>query len=131
MTVIRIARPVKYMGVRYEANTDIVVKSEDVADLLSRGAWIISQEDEVNLEPNGEGDQDGEVEGGAQRPNNAGNPDLADDLSDEDRLKAQELAALKGRAAELGIEVKGNWGINKITKEIAEAEEALAEDEEN
>ena len=43
MLMIRIARVVKYKGVVYPANTDIVVDDKDVSDLLSRGGWIINK----------------------------------------------------------------------------------------
>ena len=43
MSMIRIARVVKYKGVVYPANTDIVVDDRDVSDLLSRGGWIINK----------------------------------------------------------------------------------------
>ena len=43
MSMIRIARVVKYKGVVYPANTDIVVDDKDVSDLISRGGWIINK----------------------------------------------------------------------------------------
>ncbi len=41
---------------------------------------------------------------------------------DEADIEIAELDALRARAAELGIEVDGRWGIKKLTKLIAEAE---------
>ncbi len=47
------------------------------------------------------------------------------DLTDEG-AKDPELASLKVRAAELGIEVAGRWGAKRLKEEIATAEAKAA-----
>ena len=48
---------------------------------------------------------------------------------DEDEVEgADDLEALRARAAELGIEVKANWKAPRLTAEIKRAEEKAAAD---
>ena len=112
MSMIRIARVVKYKGVVYPANTDIVVDDKDVSDLLSRGGWIINKgpvakptvEDAEAPTTNEEGD------------------DVAETEEVDPEAEAKELRMLRSKAKKLGIEVNPNWNINKLKKRIATAQ---------
>ena len=114
MSMIRIARVVKYKGVVYPANTDIVVDDKDVSDLLSRGGWIINKgpvvkstvEDAEGPTANEESDDVAEVE--------------AEEVDHE--AEAKELRMLRSKAKKLGIEVNPNWSANKLKKRIAAAQ---------
>jgi hypothetical protein len=112
MKTIRIAKVVKYKGVVYPANTDIVVDDKDVSDLLSRGGWIINKgsvakptvEDAEDLTDDEESDDVAE----------------ADELDEVDpEAEAKELRMLRSKAKKLGIEVNPNWSANKLKKRIA------------
>lgn len=115
MLTIRIARVVKYKGVVYPANTDIVVDDKDASDLLSRGGWIINKgpvvkstvEDAESPTVNEESDDVVETE----------------EVKEVDpEAKAKELRMLRAKAKKLGIEVNPNWSANKLKKRIAAAE---------
>lgn len=131
MTTVRIARVVKYNGVVYPANTDILVEDKDVADLLSRGGWVINKDApaaSTAAAENAENSTAGSGEEGADENSEgdfsaAGTGSTAGAAHGTDgTADLSELDALKARAAELGIVVKSNWGIPKLTKEIAAAE---------
>lgn len=121
MSMIRIARVVKYKGVVYPANTDIVVDDKDVSDLLSRGGWIINKGPVVKSTV-----EDAE--------DSAANEDLTANEESDDvveaketeevdpEAKAKELRMLRSKAKKLGIEVNPNWSANKLKKRIATAE---------
>lgn len=121
MSMIRIARVVKYKGVVYPANTDIVVDDRDVSDLLSRGGWIINKgpvvkstvEDAETPTTNEEGDDVAETEETEET-------EEVDEVDPE--AEAKELRMLRSKAKKLGIEVNPNWNINKLKKRIATAE---------
>lgn len=148
MTTVRIARVVKYKGVVYLANVDIPVDEADVQDLLSRGGWVINKEapakqpgskeddakgaavGDTGTENTGSSDADGDnAESGtdsnkdddASASANANDEKAAGQTSDEDN-NADEIEELREYAEALGIEVKKNWGIAKLKKEIAAAE---------
>ena len=112
MSMIRIARVVKYKGVVYPANTDIVVDDEDVSDLLSRGGWIINKGPVVK--PTVED---------AKGPNaNEESDDVAEVEEVDPEAEAKELRMLRSKAKKLGIEVNPNWSANKLKKRIATAQ---------
>ena len=121
MSMIRIARVVKYKGVVYPANTDIVVDDKDVPDLLSRGGWVINRgpvvkptvEDAENLTTNAE-DVDEDT--------NEESDDVAEAEEVDPEAEAKELRMLRSKAKKLGIEVNPNWSTNKLKKRIAAAE---------
>ena len=149
MTTVRIARVVKYKGVVYPANVDIPVDEADVQDLLSRGGWIINKEapakqpgskeddakgaavgdtgtentgsSDADEEPTAESGADSNKDDDASASANAGSEKAAGQTSDEDN-NADEIEELLEYAEALGIEVKKNWGIAKLKKEIAAAE---------
>ena len=127
MSMIRIARAVKYKGVVYPANTDIVVDDRDVSDLLSRGGWRINKgpvvkptvedaeapttnEEEVEEDTNEEGDDVAETE----------ETEETEEVDPE--AEAKELRMLRSKAKKLGIEVNPNWSANKLKKKIATAQ---------
>lgn len=120
MSMIRIARVVKYKGVVYPANTDIVVDDMDVSDLLSRGGWIINKGPVAK--PTVED---------AEAPTNEEEVDVAETEETEEteeveevdpEAEVKELRMLRSKAKKLGIEVNPNWNINKLKKRIATAE---------
>lgn len=148
MTTVRIARVVKYKGVVYPANVDIPVDKEDVADLLSRGGWVINKEAPAKQPGSEEDDAKGAAVGDTGTENtgssaadgdnaesgtdsnkdddasasaNANDEKAAGKTSDEDN-NADEIDELREYAEALGIEVRKNWGIAKLKKEIAAAE---------
>lgn len=136
MTTVRIARVVKYRGVVYAANTDILVEDTDVVDLLSRGGWVINQDtraapaaDENAKSSAAEKEEgaDEDSEGSADNSDNGGSAPASDGADSEDGVggtdeeKQVKLAQLRDEAEFLGIEVKANWGIPRLTKEIAAA----------
>jgi hypothetical protein len=115
MPTIRIAKVVKYKGVVYLANTDIVVDDSDVSDLLSRGGWIINKGLVVKstVEDAEDSTDDEESDDVAE----------ADEIDEVDReAKAKELRMLRAKAKKLGIEVNPNWSANKLKKRIAAAQ---------
>ena len=115
MSMIRIARVVKYKGVVYPANTDIVVDDKDVSDLLSRGGWIINKGPVVKST----------VEDAEGPTANEESDDVAEAEETEEvdlEAEAKELRMLRSKAKKLGIEVNPNWSVNKLKKRIAAAE---------
>lgn len=117
MPTIRIARVVKYKGVVYPANTDIVVDDSDVSDLLSRGGWIINKGPVVKPT----------VEDAEDPAANEESDDVvvaeAEEINEFDpEAEAKELRMLRSKAKKLGIEVNPNWSVNKLKKRIAAAE---------
>jgi hypothetical protein len=130
MTTVRIARVVKYKGVVYPANVNIPVDDTDVQDLLKRGGWVIKKEAPAK-QPAGseEDDAKGAAVGTAGTENTDSGTAGADADSDKDDgagasgdAKEDELDELREYAEALGIEVKKNWGIAKLKKEISAAE---------
>ena len=135
MSMIRIARVVKYKGVVYPANTDIVVDDRDVSDLLSRGGWIINKgpvvkptvedaeasttnEEEVEESTNEEGDDVVETE----------ETEETEEVEEVDpEAEAKELRMLRSKAKKLGIEVNPNewldreWMKVNVTKTMNDA----------
>jgi hypothetical protein len=112
MTMIRIARVVKYKGVVYPANTDIVVDDRDVSDLLSRGGWIINKGPVVKPV----------VEDAESPTANEESDDVAEVEDVDPEAEAKELRMLRSKAKKLGIEVNPNWSANKLKKRIATAQ---------
>jgi hypothetical protein len=112
MSMIRIARVVKYKGVVYPANTDIVVDDRDVSDLLSRGGWIINKGPVVKPT----------VEDAESPAANEESDDVAEVEEVDPEAKAKELRMLRSKAKKLGIEVNPNWSANKLKKRIATAQ---------
>lgn len=112
MSMIRIARVVKYKGVVYPANTDIVVDDKDVSDLLSRGGWIINKGPVVKST----------VEDAESPAANEESDDVAEVEEVDPEAEAKELRMLRSKAKKLGIEVNPNWSANKLKKRIATAQ---------
>lgn len=112
MSMIRIARVVKYKGVVYPANTDIVVDDKDVSDLLSRGGWIINKGPVVKPT----------VEDAESPTANEESDDVAEVEEVDPEAEAKELRMLRSKAKKLGIEVNPNWSANKLKKRIATAQ---------
>lgn len=112
MPMIRIARVVKYKGVVYPANTDIVVDDRDVSDLLSRGGWIINKGPVVKPT----------VEDAEGPTANEESDDVAKAEEVDPEAEAEELRMLRSKAKKLGIEVNPNWSVNKLKKKIAAAQ---------
>lgn len=112
MSMIRIARVVKYKGVVYPANTDIVVDDRDVSDLLSRGGWIINKGPVVKPT----------VEDAETPTANEESDDVAEVEEVDPEAEAKELRMLRSKAKKLGIEVNPNWSANKLKKRIATAQ---------
>lgn len=112
MSMIRIARVVKYKGVVYPANTDIVVDDRDVSDLLSRGGWIINKGPVVKSA----------VEDAESPTANEESDDVAEVEEVDPEAEAKELRMLRSKAKKLGIEVNPNWSANKLKKRIAAAQ---------
>jgi hypothetical protein len=96
MTIIRIAKPVKYKGVFFPSNVDIPVDDDDVKDLLNRGGWVIkkpienveaenSDHKEVNP-PESQGGNDGSTgePHNGEDPNSENGTDNEDDSDDDD-----------------------------------------------
>jgi hypothetical protein len=54
-----------------------------------------------------------------------GNP-IAGDEGDASTAGADDMEALRARATELGIDVKGNWKAQRLRAEIKRAEDAVA-----
>jgi hypothetical protein len=112
MKTIRIAKVVKYKGVVYPANTDIVVDDKDVSDLLSRGGWIINKGSVAK--PTVEDTEDPAA--------NEESDDVAEAEEADREAKAKELRALRSKAKKLGIEVNPDWSANKLKRMIATAQ---------
>jgi len=93
------AKTVRYQGSEYPPNTAFEVKDVDVDDLKKAGGWIIEKPKVDNINENKEPENDKEPE-------------------------KTELDILREKAIELGINFKGNWGVKKLRKVIAEAEQA-------
>ena len=93
------AKTVRYQGSEYPPNTAFEVKDVDVDDLKKAGGWIIEKPKVDNINENKEPENDKEPE-------------------------KSELDILREKAIELGINFKGNWGVKKLRKAIAEAEQA-------
>ena len=117
MSMIRIARVVKYKGVVYPANTDIVVDDKDVPDLLSRGGWVINRGPVVK--PTVEDAEDLTTN---EEDTNEESDDVAEAEEVDPEAEAKELRMLRSKAKKLGIEVNPNWSTNKLKKRIAAAE---------
>lgn len=111
MSMIRIARVVKYKGVVYPANTDIVVDDKDVPDLLSRGGWVINRGPVVKPT----------VEDAEGPTANEESDDVAEAEEVDPEAETKELRMLRSKAKKLGIEVNPNWSANKLKKRIAAA----------
>lgn len=123
MTTVRIARVIKYKGVVYPANVDILVDDADVQDLLKRGGWVINKEAPAK--------DAGAAENAGAENVGSSTADITDSDADSNKdddagasgdAKDDELKELCEYAEALGIEVKKNWGITKLKKEIAAAE---------
>ena len=124
MSMIRIARVVKYKGVVYPANTDIVVDDRDVSDLLSRGGWIINKGPVVKPTV-----EDAEAPTTNEEEVEEGTNEEGDDVAETEETEevdpeaeAKELRMLRSKAKKLGIEVNPNWSANKLKKRIATAQ---------
>lgn len=99
MAKMYFAKTVRYQGSEYPPNTAFEVKDVDVDDLKKAGGWIIEKPKVDNINENKEPENDKEPE-------------------------KTELDILREKAIELGINFKGNWGVKKLRKVIAEAEQA-------
>ena len=99
MAKMYFAKTVRYEGSEYPPNTAFEVKDVDVDDLKKAGGWIIEKPKVDNINENKEPENDKEPE-------------------------KTELDILREKAIELGINFKGNWGVKKLRKVIAEAEQA-------
>ena len=99
MAKMYFAKTVRYEGLEYPPNTVFEVKDVDVDGLKKHGGWIIEEPKVDNADENKE-------------PENGTEPEKT------------ELDILREKAIELGIDFKGNWGVKKLSKAIAEAEQA-------
>ena len=99
MAKMYFAKTVRYQGSEYPPNTAFEVRDVDVDDLKKAGGWIIEKPKVDNINENKEPENDKEPE-------------------------KTELDILREKAIELGINFKGNWGVKKLRKVIAEAEQA-------
>ncbi len=115
MSTIRIARVVKYKGVVYPANTDIVVDDKDVSDLLSRGGWVINKGPVVKSTV-----EDAEGPTANEESDDVIEAEETEEVDPE--AEAKELRMLRSKAKKLGIEVNPNWSVNKLKKRIAAAQ---------
>jgi hypothetical protein len=98
------ARTVKYKGKKYPPNSPFDVEDEDIDGLKKAGGWLLEGEPQ---------DDD----------NSDDNSDETDDANDADSTEGSpesELEALKEKAKSLGVVVKANWGIKKLTQVISD-----------
>ena len=88
-------KTVRYEGTEYPPNTTFEVKDTDVDGLKKSGGWLVEEPKEID-----------------------------DEESEDGKEEKSELDILREKALELGIDFKGNWGVKKLSKAIADAEQA-------
>lgn len=108
MPKVFFAKRVKHNGVTYKANEVFEVTAKELDLLKAAGAWEVDTQQE---EPVVEVEEDVVAEEPVEE-------------NDDEQVKDQEptVEELREKAIQLGIPVKGNWGIPKLTEVIAEAE---------
>lgn len=95
MAKMYFGKTVRYEGTEYPPNTTFEVKDTDVDGLKKSGGWLVEEPKEID-----------------------------DEESEDGKEEKSELDILREKALELGIDFKGNWGVKKLSKAIADAEQA-------